>query len=118
MMGPSAAWHRAMRFDDLWIGEAVGLELGGVPVLLLNIEDEVRAYVDSCPHQGSRLSEGELDGRELTCARHQWEFDALSGEGINPADARLELLPVRVEGGMIEVMVEAGLPRLRWNVRA
>jgi len=115
-VGPIEGWQRAMPFDDLWIGDAVGLELAGVPVLLVNIEDEVRAYVDSCPHQGSKLSEGELAGRELTCGTHRWEFDALTGQGINPAGSRLSRLPLRVQDGMIEVMVEAGRSVLRRGV--
>jgi toluene monooxygenase system ferredoxin subunit len=101
-------WQPAMRYEDLWIGEMIGLELAGVPVLLVNIEAEVQAYVDSCPHQRSRLSEGELAGRALTCGTHRWEFDALTGQGLNPSNSQLARLPVRVREGMIEVMVEAG----------
>jgi toluene monooxygenase system ferredoxin subunit len=113
----AAGWRPAMPFDDLWIGDAVGIELAGVPVLLVNIDDEVRAYVDSCPHQGSRLSDGDLAGRELTCATHQWQFDALTGHGINPAGSRMTELPVRVEDGVIEVMIDAGRPELLRGVR-
>jgi toluene monooxygenase system ferredoxin subunit len=101
-------WQPAMPYEDLWIGEMIGLELAGVPVLLVNIEAEVQAYVDSCPHQRSRLSEGELAGRALTCGTHRWEFDALTGQGLNPSTSQLARLPVRVREGMIEVMVEAG----------
>src|SRR5207244_2328103 len=81
--GEDDEWQEAMPFEDLWIGEMIGLELAGVPVLLVNIEAEVGAYVDSCPHQRSRLSEGELAGRALTCGTHRWEFDALTGQGLN-----------------------------------
>ncbi len=34
-----------------------------------------------------------------------WEFDALSGRGINPESSRLIRFPVRVENGMIYVEV-------------
>jgi toluene monooxygenase system ferredoxin subunit len=108
LRGEDEEWQPAMPFDDLWIGEMIGLELAGVPVLLVNIEAEVRAYVDSCPHQRSRLSEGELAGCALTCGTHRWEFDALTGQGLNPPTSQLARLPVRVRNGMIEVMVEAG----------
>ena len=108
LRGEDEEWQPAMPFDDLWIGEMIGLELAGVPVLLVNIEAEVGAYIDSCPHQRSRLSEGELAGRALTCGTHRWEFDALTGQGLNPPTSQLARLPVRVRNGMIEVMVEAG----------
>jgi toluene monooxygenase system ferredoxin subunit len=97
--------HEIMPFDDLWIGEMVGVEVAGVKVLLLNVEDEIRAYLDRCPHRASLLSEGNLEGLTLTCATHLWEFNALSGRGINPESSQLIRFPVRIENGMIYVEI-------------
>jgi toluene monooxygenase system ferredoxin subunit len=99
-------WYEIMPFDDLWIGEMVGVEAGGVKVLLLNVEDEVRAYLDRCPHRASLLSEGSLDGNTLSCPTHLWQFNALTGGGINPESSGLIGYSVRIENGMIYV----GLP--------
>jgi toluene monooxygenase system ferredoxin subunit len=98
-------WYEIMPADDLWIGEMRGVEVGGVKVLLVNVEDQVRAYLDRCPHRASRLSEGDLDGSKLTCATHLWEFDALSGLGINPQTSELVRFPVRIQNGSIYVAV-------------
>jgi toluene monooxygenase system ferredoxin subunit len=98
-------WYQVMPFDDLWIGEMLGVEVAGVKVLLLNVEDEVRAYLNRCPHRASALSEGNLDGLTLTCATHLWEFNALTGTGINPESSRLISFPVRIEDGMIYVEI-------------
>ena len=63
------------------------------------------------------LGDGEeLAGRELTCGTHRWEFDALTGQGLNPSTSQLARLPVRVREGMIEVMVEAGRSGLRRGI--
>ena len=59
----------------------------GETVLLVNIDGTVRAYSNRCPHQASALDEGDLDGETLTCAKHLWEFNAVTGCGINPEDA-------------------------------
>ena len=83
--------------DDLWSGEMMGLEVDGTTVLLVNVNDRIYAYWDSCPHQKSRLSEGSLTGKMLRCARHHWEFDVCTGRGINPQNACLKALPVTVE---------------------
>lgn len=79
----------------------IGLEVDGNSILLVNIDDQVYAYADSCPHQKSRLTEGSLTGQRLRCARHHWEFDICTGHGINPQNACLKQFPVRVEGGDI-----------------
>ena|ERR1700676_2955878 len=98
-------WYEIMPFDDLWIGEMIGVDVGSVKILLLNVEDELQAYLDRCPHRASALSEGTFEGCTLTCATHLWEFDALTGRGINPESTRLIRFPVRVENGMICVEI-------------
>jgi toluene monooxygenase system ferredoxin subunit len=94
-----------MPADDLWIGEMLGVEVGGVKVLLVNVDDEIQAYLDRCPHKASLLSEGDLEGQKLTCATHLWEFNVLTGCGINPESSRLMRFPARVENGLIYVEV-------------
>jgi toluene monooxygenase system ferredoxin subunit len=56
----------------------------------------VRAYSGTCPHQGVSLAEGELDGTTLTCRAHLWQFDAVSGNSINPTGEQLIRHEVRV----------------------
>src|ERR1700745_1179357 len=97
------AFRKVAALDDLWSGEMVRVEVEGRRILLVNIESEVRAYLDECPHKRTPLSLGLLRGRTLTCATHQWEFDLWSGRGINPANICLEPLDVRLENGNILV---------------
>lgn len=97
----------AARRDELWDGEMRAVVVDDVPVLLTHVEGAVCAYVDRCPHLGTRLSEGRLDGRELTCRAHHWRFDIVSGDGINPASARLHKLPVRIVGDDVFVDVDS-----------
>lgn len=94
-------WRKVYDLDDLWEGDMVGVEAGPVKVVLVNVDGEVRAYKDRCPHQEWPLSDGDLDGDVLTCVNHMWEFNALTGEGINPADSSLSPVPCRVEDGAI-----------------
>ena len=61
-------------------------------------------------HQAWPLSQGTLDGRELTCGLHHWRYDACTGAGINPAGVALRAYAVRIADG--EIWVDA-----RWRVR-
>jgi toluene monooxygenase system ferredoxin subunit len=99
-------WTAAMELDELWEGDMAGVDVGGVKVLLVNVDGDVQAYQNSCPHQASALDEGEFDGGTITCWRHHWEFDARSGAGINPADCGLTRYPCTVDdAGMVCVDV-------------
>jgi len=63
-------------------------------VLLVNVDGDVRAYRNQCPHQAWALSEGDFDGETITCARHMWEFDARSGKGGQPGELPAHHVPV------------------------
>jgi toluene monooxygenase system ferredoxin subunit len=84
-------------------------ECDGEPVLLVNVDGRIRAYADACPHLRTRLSEGSLIGPVLTCSTHGWQFDANTGEGINPRKTCLRSFPVQVEEGSILVDVSKKL---------
>jgi len=99
-------WTPAIALDDVWEGEMVGVEVGDTKVLIVNLDGDLQAYTNVCPHQASALDEGDFDGETITCARHLWEFDARSGRGVNPADAALTRYPCKLDDdGMICVDV-------------
>jgi len=99
-------WHETMHIDDLWERDMAPVDVQGTKVLLVNVDGEVRAYQNRCPHQAWALDEGDFDGATLTCVRHMWQFDAASGQGVNPDDCSLNGYPCEVgEDGMIRVDV-------------
>jgi toluene monooxygenase system ferredoxin subunit len=99
-----STWHETISLDDLWEGDMAAVTVAGQSVLLVNVDGTVRAYSNRCPHQASGLDEGDLDGQTLTCAKHLWEFDAVTGQGINPDDARLTSFGCKVgDDGTIHV---------------
>ena len=65
-------------------GEIVGADVEGVPIVLVNFGESIRALQGECPHLGASLAEGTLVGRRLTCILHEAAFDA--GTGAVQAD--------------------------------
>jgi toluene monooxygenase system ferredoxin subunit len=98
------SFKRVGTMSDVWSGEKIGVEVGGRPVLLVNVDGVVCAYEDRCRHKGVRLSAGKLDGVVLTCSAHGWTYDARTGFGINPEGVKLTPYPVRIEDD--EIMVD------------
>jgi toluene monooxygenase system ferredoxin subunit len=100
-------WQVVATLDDVWVGDLKAIDVGGLAVVLVNVGGEIRAYDDRCPHSGTPLSNGTLNGEILTCSAHEWVFDCRVGHGINPASARLRPVPIRVEGEAILIRTEA-----------
>src|SRR3982074_3769151 len=99
-------FRKVATLDQLWDGEMIGLEIQGQVVLLVNLAGSIRAYADCCPHLGTKLSQGSLQRNVLTCSTHGWEFDASTGQGINPKTACLESFAVKVENG--DILIDVG----------
>ena len=90
--------------DSLWDGEMESFDVGDAEVLVVKVGGQIQAYDGICPHQSQSLVEGDLEGGVLTCRAHEWQFDARTGEGINPRDTCLRRHDVRVTSdGMVEV---------------
>jgi len=102
------AYHPVAELDALWDGEMAPCTVGGRKVVLVRLGDAVRAYEDRCAHLGVALSEGQLEQSVITCSAHHYQYDALTGRGINPRAVCLVRFPVRIEGGVIWVDVAAG----------
>jgi toluene monooxygenase system ferredoxin subunit len=100
------AFLKIATLDDVWSGEMIGVAVDGISVLLINVEGTVHAYIDACPHLGTPLSRGSLRETVLTCATHQWQFDAQTGCGINPLSACLEPLSLKIQGDEILLDLE------------
>jgi nitrite reductase/ring-hydroxylating ferredoxin subunit len=80
---------------------AVTAELLGREVLITMLNGKPRAYVNVCMHHGGPLT---LRGDTFTCDWHGSTFEARSGKAISGpvrSDARLIMLPTRVEDGVL-----------------
>jgi toluene monooxygenase system ferredoxin subunit len=101
-------WVPIATLDDLWEGDITDLQVGDELILLVHLAGgSIRAYQGYCPHQKTNLADGKLDGHILTCPAHLWQFNLLTGEGINPKSCQLSRYETRVESGTISV----GIPQ-------
>jgi phenylpropionate dioxygenase-like ring-hydroxylating dioxygenase large terminal subunit len=102
-------------------GDRMLFDAAGPPVLIVRGTDRVvRAFLNLCPHRGSRLVETCERTRKLTCPFHGWTFGldgrlaglplAAAFEGLDRDTIRLVALPVQEWRGMIFVRTTPGEP--------
>ena len=101
-----AGFVKVAKTDEIAPGQGKMIEVGGKKIALFNVEGSFYAIDDTCTHRGGPLSEGSLDGREVTCPWHGARFDVTTGEMLGPpAPEKVARYPVRIEGRDIEVEV-------------
>ncbi len=89
---------------DLPAGSAKAVEINGKQIALFNIEGKYYAIDDTCTHVGGSLSEGSVDGNEVTCPLHGATFDITNGKVTGkPAEDDVKGYNVIVEGEDIKI---------------
>ena len=77
------------------------------PVAVFHVGGQYYALADLCTHDGGELSDGEVDGHVVECARHGARFDIRTGAVLAmPATAAVPRHAVRVIGDQIQVACE------------
>jgi toluene monooxygenase system ferredoxin subunit len=80
------------------------VQVGTTRVLLVDVDGEVRAYDNRCPHRAWPLERGTLADGVLTCANHGWSFDVATGRCVDPGERDLVPHRCRVDDdGMVRV---------------
>ena len=104
----TAVTHDILAFDELVDGAARRVDIGGLPVAVVRIGDEVFAIKDECSHQDVALSGGEVwcEEREIECPRHGSTFSLIDGAAlVLPATQPVPVYPVEVVDGRVLVSV-------------
>ena len=85
-------------------GEALRVEVKGVPVAVFNLGGELRAIGAKCTHRGGPLEKGPISGRAVTCPWHGSQFDLDTGQVLRgPATVPEPAYKARIEGGVLVI---------------
>jgi len=113
--------HAVAKLAELPPGGRKLVEVKGKSIGLFNLDGEIVALLDICPHELAPVCRGRVsgttlpskpgeplrwgrDGEILACPWHGWEFDIRSGDCLVDPKKRLRKYAVTVDGD--EVFVE------------
>jgi nitrite reductase (NADH) small subunit len=88
------------------VGMVTEAEVDGVGVCLANVDGELSALDNVCPHRQGPLGQGWIEGNVVVCPWHSWAFDVKTGRATYPEKERVAVFPLRIEGE--NVLVDIG----------
>jgi nitrite reductase/ring-hydroxylating ferredoxin subunit len=92
--------------DELADQQAKLVEVEGQKIALFRVDGGFYALSDTCTHRRGPLSEGTVEGAEVTCPWHGAKFDIRTGAVLGPpAGQAVKTYPLRVTGPDIEIEV-------------
>jgi nitrite reductase (NADH) small subunit len=117
--------HRVAHIDEIPLDRGLVVEVDGRQVGVFRVGDDVRAFLNVCPHQGGPVGtgglfpaiRGEVRDRRLrefldprttvvACPWHGWEFDARTGACLADPARRLRSFATVVREGEVMVVME------------
>jgi len=102
------AYVRVNSVSALAPGSVAQAEVGEQTYAICNLDGQFHALGGTCPHAGGPLGEGTLQGANLVCPWHGFEFDCRSGENDIDPTMRVDRFAVRVDGD--EVLLDPDSP--------
>ncbi|HET7076610.1 MAG TPA: NifU family protein [Chloroflexia bacterium] len=89
--------------ESLPPGSMQGIVVAGKPILLCNVAGEIYAYRNACPGSDLPLDGGRLRDFTLLCPWHNCVFDARTGKRLDGESGRLDVIPVAIREGTIQL---------------
>ena len=91
------------RVADVPPGTGKTVVVGGREIALFNVGGTFYALDNTCPHQGGPLSEGWIEGTQVTCPWHAWTFHLTDGTMTLGDYASVDTFDVRLSGDEVAV---------------
>ena len=109
--------------EDLKAGERILVEIDGVEIAMVNVNGQLYAFRNRCPHQGVEMIYGSISGAMLPsnpgefiygcdnqivrCPLHGWEFDMNTGKSLfNPDKVSIGSYEIQEDQGSIVLMLK------------
>jgi len=98
-------WHDLIDINDVKDGDITYIdECDGRSLFVYRSGDDYRVYDSRCPHQVTNIPHLALEGKRLTCPKHQWAFDVTTGECVDKGTRPLREFDSRVTEGRLEAI--------------
>jgi nitrite reductase (NADH) small subunit len=95
---PPEGYEVVLHTEGLLPGEIGEVIIAGTAIAVANVDGTFYAIQNECPHAEGPLGEGTLNGTQLTCPYHGWQFDVSTGDCLVNPEAKIQTYAVAIEG--------------------
>jgi nitrite reductase/ring-hydroxylating ferredoxin subunit len=98
------AFTEVAKMNEILPGERKRVEVKNELVTIFNLDGELFAINDKCPHKKTApLVRGTLTGQDIKCPNHGFRFDLKTGKCDRSADWDTHVYQVKIDNGKILV---------------
>jgi len=100
-----AGYYDVLAISDLTVSDISSVSINGKPIIIVKLDDRVRAFSAQCPHASGNLAKGSYYRGRIDCPEHEYRFDVRTGKVIWPEDefCRLRFFDVLIENERVKI---------------
>lgn len=100
------SWIKITEVENIPVREGRSVKMDRNEIAVFNLGDRFAAIENRCPHSGGPLCDGIVSGATVICPLHGWKVCLDTGAILKQqVSVRVEVYPVRVKNGVLEVDV-------------
>ena len=100
-------WQAIAKWSDLKDREPAYALVTDVDLVIIRYDKNVSVLYGRCLHRGALLADGHIDGENLICGLHQWDYRFDTGVSAYNNEEALQKFPAQVKGGKVYVDQDA-----------
>jgi len=95
--------HRVASWDELADRRPAGALVAGVDLVIVRWDDQVSVLYGRCQHRGALMADGGIQGDDLVCGVHGWDFQYRTGVSSYDSSERLHKFGAWIEDAAVWV---------------
>ena len=106
-------FHKVATWSELEDREPVYALVGEVDLVVIRFDDQVSVLFGRCHHRGALMSDGHVDGNNLFCAVHNWDYRVETGvseynnsEALHKFTAEIVDDEVRIDAAEVDAFAQ------------
>jgi nitrite reductase/ring-hydroxylating ferredoxin subunit len=104
-MNAYGGWVRVASEQDLLEQGRMAISVDGTAILLVQLDGQVYAIGNRCPHLECTMTRGKLSGYVILCPCHDWAFDIRSGELVIAKEITIPVYQVKTDTQQIYIKI-------------
>lgn len=90
-------------FTELEEKKPIGKQVNGLDLVIVRFDENVSVLYGRCPHRGALMADGYVDGENLMCGLHSWDFRLDTGVSEYNNDEALYKFYSEIKDGVIYI---------------
>lgn len=94
---------KVAKFGEIEPGQRKVVTISGAEIIIFNLDGELYAISNTCPHKGYPLTYGPVFGDTIMCPNHGWMFNVKTGGCLTKSSHPIRTYKVIIDGNSIKI---------------